>query len=110
MYPNAICNNATIYIKDNQTNQITELGQAESITLNESTKEYDCFSERAKSVRFIDEISVSYKPKKIAKKRFVKLLLSYGIQRNEANVIAKICLRKRGYYSYIDLISLVGRL
>lgn len=39
----------------------------------------------------------------ITKKRFVKLLMSKGMQRNEANEIAKYVIRKYGYYSPMQL-------
>lgn len=52
-------------------------------------------------IRKIDPMSyeVSVKIKPLSKKRFVKLLMSRGMQRNEANEMAKYVLRKYGEYS-----------
>ena len=41
--------------------------------------------------------------KRITRKRFIKLLMSYGIQRNEANKIANYYQKKDGYYLLINV-------
>lgn len=109
MYPKAICNNATVYIQDNLTGDITELGFAESVELTEIVGSYDSFIEKNITMPQSYSISLAYKPKHLTKKKFIKMLMSYKIQRNEANVLAKICLENRGYYSYVDLLFLIGR-
>ena len=40
----------------------------------------------------------------ISKKRFVKLLMGKGMQRNEATEMAKYVIRKYGYYNPMQLI------
>lgn len=41
---------------------------------------------------------------KISKKRFIKLLMAKGIQKNTATKIAKYVLKKYGYYTQIFLL------
>ncbi len=108
MYPKAICNNATIYIQDNFTGDITELGLAESVVLTEIVDSYDSFTEKNIEIPQSHKVSLTYRPKSLTKKRFIKMLMSYKMQRNEANAIAKICFKNRGYYSYIDLLFFIG--
>lgn len=43
--------------------------------------------------------------KKVTRKRFIKLLMSNGIQRNEANKIANYYHKKDGYYLLINVYS-----
>lgn len=45
------------------------------------------------------------KSETISRKKFVKLLMSKGIQRNGANEIAKYILNKNGKYSLLDLLK-----
>lgn len=45
------------------------------------------------------------KSETISRKKFVKLLMSKGIQRNGANEIAKYILNKNGKYSLMDLLK-----
>ena len=41
---------------------------------------------------------------KLTRKKFIKLLMSKGIQRNGANEIAKYVLNKKGKYIMFDLL------
>lgn len=43
------------------------------------------------------------KPHKMSRKKFIKLLMAKGIQRNGANEIAKYFNKKRKSYSLLDL-------
>lgn len=45
------------------------------------------------------------KSETISRKKFIKLLMSKGIQRNGANEIAKYILNKNGKYSLMDLLK-----
>lgn len=47
-----------------------------------------------------------YKLKFLTRKRFVKLLMGNGYQRNEANQIARRVWFKNGHYTYFDLLTL----
>lgn len=103
MMPKIETRNVTIFVKDNSSGEMLELGAAEKIELEEIENNYDTFLDHDfKSCS--REISISYKPKNISKKRFIKLLMSRKIQRNAANELAKVFHVKRGYYSYLDLI------
>lgn len=44
--------------------------------------------------------------KYLTRKRFVKLLMGNGYQRNEANQIARRVWFKNGHYTYFDLLTL----
>lgn len=56
------------------------------------------------------ELSFSFKIKHISRKRFKKLLMSYGWQRNEAETIAKKVFLRNKYYSLFDLCFYQNRL
>ncbi len=45
------------------------------------------------------------KSETISRKKFIRLLMSKGIQRNGANEIAKYFLKKNGKYSLLDLLK-----
>ena len=45
-----------------------------------------------------------FEKKKISRKRFVKLLISQGYQRNEANKIVWCYHREKGKYTFLDYI------
>ena len=45
------------------------------------------------------------KSETISRKKFIKLLMSKGIQRNGANELAKYILNKNGKYSLLDLLK-----
>ena len=48
-----------------------------------------------------NEISVNFVVKNVTKKRFIKLLMSYGFQKNTAKELAKYCFKKYGYYNLL---------
>ena len=55
----------------------------------------------------VTELSMSINVEKsetISRKKFVKLLMSKGIQRNSANEIAKYVLKRNGRYTLFDLL------
>ena len=67
-----------------------EIGTIESTSLEaeENNKEWEKLEGLYKETGFTAELEV--KLKKYSKKRFKKLLMSYGIQRNDAEVFATI--------------------
>lgn len=103
MMPGILGSTAKIYIQDDASSEIIDLGRAQKIELNEVQEEYETFNIK-KIMNVSHEVSISYKPKKISKKKFIKLLMARKIQRNGAQELAKYFFNKRGYYSYIDLI------
>ena len=48
-----------------------------------------------------NEISANFVVKNVTKKRFIKLLMSYGFQKNTAIELAKYCFKKYGYYNVL---------
>ena len=48
-----------------------------------------------------NEISANFVVKNVTKKRFIKLLMSYGFQKNTAKELAKYCFKKYGYYNLL---------
>lgn len=110
MMPKCILGPTTVYIKDNESGEMLELGNIEKLELEEIQTEYETYNQGIKNISISQprEVSVSYKLKKLSKKKFIKLLMARKIQRNAANELAKYFLNKRGYYSYIDLFLLDG--
>ena len=56
--------------------------------------------------KVLNTITLTYQRlnnKKVSRKRFIKLLMSKKIQRNEAQKIAKKYYEKQGYYSMFDV-------
>lgn len=51
-------------------------------------------------------LEFEYKSNFLTRKRFVKLLMGNGYQRNEANQIARRVWFKNGHYTYFDLLTL----
>lgn len=49
-----------------------------------------------------NEFSVDFKVKNVSRKRFIKLVMSYGFQKNTATELANYCLRKYGYYNLLN--------
>ena len=47
-----------------------------------------------------NEISADFVVKNVTKKRFIKLLMSYGFQKNTAKELTKYCFKKYGYYNF----------
>ena len=48
-----------------------------------------------------NEISANFVVKNVTKKRFIKLVMSYGFQKNTAIELAKYCFKKYGYYNVL---------
>jgi hypothetical protein len=109
MMPGILGSTAKIYIQDDASGEMMELGQTQKIELDEVQQEYETFDTK-KIMNVSHEVSISYKPKKISKKRFIKLLMARKIQRNAANELVKVFLERRGYYSYLDLVLFDGGL
>lgn len=72
----------------------------------------ECFNNIAKVFHNILEIIKKSFPtiseissKNISRKRFIKLLMSDGIQRNQANKIANKYHKKQGEYKFIDVLT-----
>ena len=58
------------------------------------------FLEAWKEVKY----DICYFEKNISRKRFIKLLMSIGYQRNEANKIVSCCHKEKGKYTFLDFI------
>ena len=80
------------------------LGQLEEIRQEEFENTDLKYSEYCVDLKH-NEFEMTVSPIQLTRKKFVKILMSKGIQRNGANEIAKYFLKKRGYYSLVDLIS-----
>lgn len=104
MMPKCTLGPSTLFIKDDTTGEMVELGNINRLELEEIHTERETYNEGITYIPQSTEVSVSYKFKKISRKRFIKLLMARKIQRNAANELAKCFLDKRGYYSYIDLV------
>lgn len=104
MMPKCTLGPSTLFIKDDTTGEMVELGNINRLELEEIHTERETYNEGITYIPQSTEVSVSYKFKKISRKRFIKLLMARKIQRNAANELVKCFLDKRGYYSYIDLV------
>lgn len=94
--------------------------KGETYIKNEETREYkrlESFKSFGKSAvevvysfekfaNAIANVTVHFEIKHITRKRFVKLLMGNGYQRNEANQIARRVWFKNGHYTYFDLLTL----
>ena len=85
----------TLFVQD-EDGEYKELGHVSSIEfskeLNEDDNDFNDFSNILQSEGTVEcEISI----KRYKKKRFKKLLMSYGIERNLAEICSKICPRNR---------------
>lgn len=63
-----------------------------------------CQQISAKVIGIISKIDFNKINKRLSRKRFIKLLMSNQIQRNNANKIADYYFNKQGYYCLFDLI------
>lgn len=108
MNPKCVLNSATLFIKDDASGELLEIGNVNKLELEEVYIEKETYVEGIKYMPSSIEVSTSYNLKKLTRKKFVKLLMARRIQRNAANELAKCFLEKRGYYSYIDLFLLDG--
>ena len=108
MMPKCTLGPTTIFIRDEASGEMLELGNIEKLELEEIQIEHESYAFGTNYVNYPQEVSFYYKLKNISKKRFIKLLMARKIQRNAANELAKYFFNKRGYYSYIDLFLLDG--
>ena len=72
-----------------------------SISVEKEKNYYDTFGKSFNGLITKNqfELELEIKTKNITRKRFIKLLMAKGIQRNGANEIAKYILKKYGYYN-----------
>lgn len=105
MMSKCILSPATIFIRDDVSGEMLELGDINKLELEEIQNEHESI---AFGINYVNsrEVTASYRLKTFSKKKFIKLLMSRKIQRNAANELAKYFFNKRGYYSYIDLFLL----
>ena len=89
---------------ENFSNAMKEVGKMVANTLNAII---DVFKKIAENVSDAMKKTIFFK--KIKRKRFIKLLMSYGIQRNEANRIANYYHKKDGYYLLINVYAEVKK-
>lgn len=89
---------------ENFSNTMKEVGKTLANTLNAII---DTFKRVAESVS--DVMRNTIFPKKVTRKRFIKLLMPYGIQRNEANRIANDYHKKDGYYLFVNVFKEVEK-
>ena len=108
MMPKCTLSQSTIFIKDDASGEMLELGNIEKLELEEIQIEHESADYGAKYISYPPEVTATYRLKTISRKKFIKLLMSRKIQRSAANELAKYFLNKRGYYSYIDLFLLDG--
>ena len=107
MMPDVNLLKGKVYIEDPTNHKILELGEADNIEFNKVENTYDTYnSGTISSIK--DEISLTYKPATMSRKRFIKLLMSAGMQRNAAVGLAEYIHKKRVCYSSIDLAIIVG--
>ena len=52
-----------------------------------------------------NEISANFVVKNVTKKRFIKLVMSCGFQKNTAIELAKYCFKKYGYYNVLKFMT-----
>lgn len=86
---------------DSNGNEIELQGTVEFEWLDSNSLKYNPYKDIS-----ITELSMSINITNsmvINRKRFIKLLMSKGIQRNGANEIAKYVLRHHGKYTMLDL-------
>lgn len=83
---------------ENFSNAMKEVGKIIANTMNAII---NVFKEIAENISYVMQKTIF--SKKVSRKRFIKLLMSYGIQRNEANKIASYYHKKDGYYLLINV-------
>lgn len=83
---------------ENFSNAMKEAGKMVATTLNAII---NVFKRVAETVSY--SLRNTIFSKKVTRKRFIKLLMSNGIQRNEANKIANYYHKKDGYYLLINV-------
>lgn len=85
-----------------------EIGTVESNSLEaEENDKFNNMEDIYKETGFTAELEV--KLKKYSKKRFKKLLMSYGIQRNDAEIFATIAGDKKSYIRRNDFGLIIAK-
>lgn len=49
-----------------------------------------------------NSFSANFEVKNVSRKRFIKLVMSYGFQKNTAIELGNYCLRRYGYYNLLN--------
>lgn len=91
-----------LFMVDDKGNKIELQGTINLEELDLNSVELDPYKNIS-----VTELSMSINVEKsetISRKKFVKLLMSKGIQRNSANEIAKYVLKRNGRYTLFDLL------
>lgn len=91
-----------LFMVDDKGNKIELQGTINLEELDLNSVELDSYKNIS-----VTELSMSINVEKsetISRKKFVKLLMSKGIQRNSANEIAKYVLKRNGRYTLFDLL------
>ena len=100
-----------IYFKSKDDEEYKELGivtmESNSVEAEENSKEWEKLENLYKETGFTAELEV--KLKKYSKKRFKKLLMSYGIQRNDAEIFATIAGDKKSYIRRNDFGLIIAK-
>ena len=100
-----------IYFKGKDDEEYKELGvgTVESISLEaeENNKEWKKLEDLYNETGFTVELEV--KLKKYSKKRFKKLLMSQGIQRNDAEIFATIAVDQKSYITRNDFGLIIAK-
>ena len=86
-----------------------EIGTVESNSLEaeENSKEWEKLEDLYKETGFTAEVEI--KVKKYTKKKFKKLLMSYGIQRNDAEIFAIIAGDEKSYIRRNDFGLIIAK-
>lgn len=92
-------NCSVIIFSDGKQIQI-ENATINAITVNENYPPMDIENKYILTSNYSVDITIN----RITKKRFIKLLMARGIQRNGAIEVAKYILKKYGYYSQTFLL------
>ena len=100
-----------IYFKSKDDEEYKELGigtmESNLVEAEENSKEREKLENLHKETGFTAELEI--KLKKYSKKRFKKLLMSYGIQRNDAEIFATIAGDKKSYIRRNDFGLIIAK-
>lgn len=106
----------SLFFKDKDGEYSEIKGVSEISETSEAIESFEKFSNAAKEVgiamsdfaKSLDKCTFEFECeiKYLKRKRFVKLLMCNGYQRNEANQIARRVWFKNGHYTYFDLLTL----
>lgn len=95
----------TVFYID-KNGEYQEIGKIENIKLEEDEK-FNEMEDLYKETGFTAELEV--KLKKYSKKRFKKLLMAQGIQRNDAEIFATIAGERKSYLTRNDFGLIVAK-